>query len=96
VHLAEGLVELAERGGDTGSCTRTGGGACSWYELAVEIFDRAGPALPRPADHVGSLPAARAAPGVLRARQRARRGAVLPPWQDGVAGYLSERAVVAR
>src|SRR5215212_2688666 len=30
-HLAEGLVELAERGGDVGILHATGGGACSWY-----------------------------------------------------------------
>src|SRR3954447_11142171 len=42
VHLAEALVELAERESDVGILHAAGGGACSWYELAVEVFDRAG------------------------------------------------------
>ena len=91
VHLAEALVELAERGGDVGILHAAGGGACSWYELAVEVFDRAGVrcrVLPTTSD---ALPAARAAPRVLAcSAPSATRRRVLPPWQDGVAA-LSER-----
>jgi len=95
VHLAEGLVELAERG-DVGILHATGGGACSWYELAVEIFDRAGlrcRVLPTTSDRF-PRPARRPAYSVLGSERD--EAPVLPPWQDGVAGYLSERAVVAR
>jgi dTDP-4-dehydrorhamnose reductase len=95
VHLAEGLVELAERG-DVGILHATGGGACSWYELAVEIFDRAGlrcRVLPTTSDRF-PRPARRPAYSVLGTERDA--GPVLPPWQDGVAAYLSEKAVVAR
>jgi dTDP-4-dehydrorhamnose reductase len=96
VHLAEGLVELAERGGDVGILHATGGGACSWYELAVEIFDRAGlrcRVLPTTSDRF-PRPARRPAYSVLGTERD--EAPVLPAWQDGVAAYLSERAVVAR
>lgn len=96
VHLAEGLVELAERRGDVGILHATGGGQCSWYELAVEVFDRAGVrcrVLPTTSDRF-PRPARRPAYSVL-GTERAE-APVLPPWQDGVAAYLSEKAVVAR
>jgi dTDP-4-dehydrorhamnose reductase len=96
VHLAEGLVELAERGGDVGILHATGGGACSWYELAVEVFDRAGMrcrVLPTTSDRF-PRPARRPAYSVLGTERD--EAPVLPPWQDGVAAYLSEKAVVAR
>ena len=95
VHLAEGLVELAERG-DVGILHATGGGACSWYELAVEVFDRAGlrcRVLPTTSDRF-PRPARRPAYSVLGTERD--EAPVLPAWQDGVAAYLSEKAVVAR
>jgi dTDP-4-dehydrorhamnose reductase len=96
VHLAEGLVELAERESDVGILHATGGGACSWYELAVEVFDRAGVrcrVLPTTSDRF-PRPARRPAYSVLGTERD--EAPVLPPWQDGVAAYLSEKAVVAR
>jgi dTDP-4-dehydrorhamnose reductase len=96
VHLAEGLVELAERAGDVGILHATGGGACSWYELAVEVFDRAGVrcrVLPTTSDRF-PRPARRPAYSVLGTDRD--EAPVLPPWQDGVAAYLTEKAVVAR
>jgi dTDP-4-dehydrorhamnose reductase len=96
VHLAEGLVELAERGDDVGILHATGGGSCSWYELAVEVFDRAGMrcrVLPTTSDRF-PRPARRPAYSVLGTERD--EAPVLPPWQDGVAAYLSEKAVVAR
>jgi dTDP-4-dehydrorhamnose reductase len=95
-HLAEGLVELAERESDVGILHATGGGACSWYELAVEVFDRAGVrcrVLPTTSDRF-PRPARRPAYSVLGTERD--ESPVLPPWQDGVAAYLSEKAVVAR
>jgi dTDP-4-dehydrorhamnose reductase len=96
VHLAEGLVELAERNGDVGILHAAGGGACSWYELAVEVFDRAGVrcrVLPTTSDRF-PRPARRPAYSVLGTERD--EAPVLPPWQDGVAAYLTEKAVVAR
>ena len=96
VHLAEGLVELAERRGDVGILHAAGAGACSWYELAVEVFDRAGVrcrVLPTTSDRF-PRPARRPAYSVLGTERD--DAPVLPPWQDGVAGYLAEKALVAR
>jgi dTDP-4-dehydrorhamnose reductase len=95
-HLAEGVVELAERAGDVGVFHAAAAGACSWYELAVEVFDLAGIAcrvLPTTAERF-ARPAPRPAYSVL-ASDRPQAPA-LPPWRDGVAGYLSEKAVLAR
>jgi dTDP-4-dehydrorhamnose reductase len=96
VHLAEGLVELAEREADVGILHATAGGACSWYELAVEVFDRAGVrcrVLPTTAARFPRV-APRPAYSVLGSERD--DAPVLPPWQEGLAAYLTERAVVAR
>lgn len=89
-HLAAGLVELAEREADTGVFHLAGTGACSWYDLTVEVFDRAGVdcrVVPTTAAAF-QRPAPRPAYSVLDSE----RGApALPSWQDGVAGYLAER-----
>ena len=95
VHLAEALVELAERRGDVGILHAAGAGACSWYELAVEVFDRAGVrcrVLPTTSDR---LPRAARRPAYSVLGTERDDAPVLPPWQDGVAGYLAEKAVVA-
>jgi dTDP-4-dehydrorhamnose reductase len=96
-HLAEAVIELAERRGDVGIFHAAGAGACSWYELAVEVFDRAGVrcrVLPTTAERY-ARPAPRPAYSVLGTERDA--APILPPWQEGVAAYLAEKkAVVAR
>jgi dTDP-4-dehydrorhamnose reductase len=96
VHLAEALVELAERESDVGILHAAGGGACSWYELAVEVFDRAGASCRvRPTDSTRfPRPARRPAYSVLGSERD--DAPVLPPWQEGVEGYLASKAVGAR
>jgi dTDP-4-dehydrorhamnose reductase len=69
VHLAEGLVELAERAGVR----------CRVLPTTSDRFPR---------------PARRPAYSVLGTERD--EAPVLPPWQDGVAAYLTEKAVVAR
>src|SRR5215207_4678606 len=94
-HLAEGLVELAERRGDIGIFHAAGTGACSWYELAVEVFDRGGVrcrVLPTTSERY-SRPAPRPAYSVLASERD--EVPVLPPWQEGVASYLAEKTVIA-
>jgi dTDP-4-dehydrorhamnose reductase len=94
-HLAEAVVEVAERRGDVGVFHAAGAGACSWYELAVEVFDRAGVrcrVLPTTSERY-SRPAPRPAYSVLDTEREA--APLLPPWQHGVAGYLAEKAVMA-
>jgi dTDP-4-dehydrorhamnose reductase len=88
-HLAGALIELAERPDQTGIHHIAGAGSCSWNELAVEVFQRAGidcrvlastsDAFPRPAP--------RPAYSVLASERPAP--IVLAPWQDGVAAYLA-------
>jgi dTDP-4-dehydrorhamnose reductase len=90
-HLAAALVELAERPQETGIHHVAAAGSCSWNELAIEVFDRAGidcrvlptttAAFPRPAP--------RPAYSVL-GTERADP-LLLPRWQDGVAAYLATR-----
>jgi dTDP-4-dehydrorhamnose reductase len=95
-HLAEALIELAERRGDVGTFHAAGGGACSWNELAVEVFDRAGVrcrVLPTTSDRY-RRPARRPAYSVLGSERD--EAPILPPWQEGVADYLVDKAVVAR
>jgi dTDP-4-dehydrorhamnose reductase len=95
-HLAEALVELAERDGDVGVFHAAGAGACSWYELAVEALDCAGVrcrVLPTTAERY-ARPAPRPAYSVL-GTERAE-APVLPAWQQGVAGYVAEQAVMSR
>jgi dTDP-4-dehydrorhamnose reductase len=90
-HLAGALVELAERPGETGIHHVAGAGSCSWNELALEIFERAGidcRVLPATSEQF-VRPAARPAYSVLGSERR--DALVLPRWQDGVAEYLATR-----
>jgi dTDP-4-dehydrorhamnose reductase len=90
-HLAAALVELAERRGDVGIFHAAGVGQCSWNELALEVFHRAGVecrVLPTTTAQF-PRPAQRPAYSVLGTeREPAVR---LPAWQEGVAAYLAER-----
>jgi dTDP-4-dehydrorhamnose reductase len=93
-HLAGALVELAERPSETGIHHIAGAGACSWNELALEIFERAGidcRVLPATSEQF-PRPAARPAYSVLGSERR--DPLVLPRWQDGVARYLATRVAV--
>lgn len=90
-HLAGALVELAERREDTGIFHATGEGACSWYEFALEIFDRAAVrcrVLPT-TSAAFVRPAKRPAYSVLGTEREP--GVRLPRWQDGLDAYLTER-----
>lgn len=90
-HLAGALVELAERPQDTGIHHIASGGSCSWNELALEVFDRAGVdcrVLPATTKQF-PRPAARPAYSVLASERD--EPILLPPWQAGVAAYLATR-----
>ena len=91
-HLAEALVRLLD-GESYGLHHIAGGGECSWYEFAAEIFEQAGVdcrAMSCTSEEF-PRPAARPAYSVLRTERD--YGLELPPWQEGLSGYLSERAV---
>ena len=90
-HLAGALVELAERPDETGIHHIAASGSCSWNELALEIFERAGincRVLPATSEQF-VRPATRPAYSVLGSERR--DPLVLPDWRDGVQAYLATR-----
>ena len=90
--LAEALVRLLD-GESYGLHHIAGGGECSWYEFAAEIFSQANAdcqAMSCTSDEF-PRPAARPAYSVLRTERD--YGLLLPDWREGLAHYLSERAV---
>ena len=90
-HLARALVALAERPQQTGIHHVAGSGSCSWNELALEIFARAGidcRVLPATSEQF-VRPAKRPAYSVLGSQRR--DALALPRWQDGLAEYLATR-----
>jgi dTDP-4-dehydrorhamnose reductase len=89
-HLAEALVALAE-GKSFGIHHITGGGSCSWYEFAQEIFDQAG-VESRVMSATTDMLARRASRPAYSVLGSERRGAIeLPHWRMGLAAYLAER-----
>ena len=88
-HLAPALVELAERGA-SGVFHAAGGGACSWFELAIEAMRL------RDLDcrvvavttEEYPLPAPRPAFSVLASERE--DGVRLPDWHEGVAQHVKE------
>jgi dTDP-4-dehydrorhamnose reductase len=93
-HLAPALVALAA-GGAEGLFHVAGAGAASWNAFAAEIFRAAGVACRAEPTTTEEFPrpARRPAWSVLASERRdAPR---LPPWQEGLAAYLGERAGVA-
>ncbi len=89
-HLAYGIVRLIE-GVEYGIHHMAAAGQCSWYEFAREIFDQAKvecKVLSATTEMLGR-PAPRPPYSALTSqREHAIR---LPSWQDGLAGYLSQR-----
>lgn len=87
--LAEGIVGVVEEG-SYGLYHLTNGGACSWYEFAVEIFRLAGvevEVVPVPSSEY-PLPAARPANGVLSSLGSPG----LRHWREALADYLEREA----
>jgi dTDP-4-dehydrorhamnose reductase len=94
-HLAPALLGLLERG-VAGLVHLAGTGHVSWNGFATEIFRQAG-ANCRVEDAT-SEQLARPAPRPAWSVLESERDDVLPlpPWQDGLAGYLAARAGVVR
>ena len=88
-HLAPALVAIAEQR-LTGVMHVAGGGACSWFELARETFDRTGVQCEVRPQSTAALgrPAPRPAFSVLRSTRT--EVPVLPSWSAGLDGYLNE------
>ncbi len=92
-HLAQGLVRLLD-GDDYGIHHMAGGGRCSWYEFAVEIFRQAGVecSVMSATSDMLARPAPRPAFSVLVSERE--HPIVLPDWSEGLSAYLAERAQV--
>jgi len=94
-HLAPALIGLLERG-VTGLVHLAGAGHVSWNGFAAEIFRQA--ELPCRVEPATSEQMARPAPRPAWSALESERSEVLPlpPWQDGLAGYLAARAGMMR
>jgi dTDP-4-dehydrorhamnose reductase len=94
-HLAPALIGLLERG-VAGLVHLAGGGQVSWNGFAVEIFRQAEVACR--VEEATSVQMARPAPRPAWSALASERQDVLPlpPWQDGLAGYLAARAGMMR
>jgi dTDP-4-dehydrorhamnose reductase len=94
-HLAPGLLGLLERG-VAGLVHLAGSGRVSWNGFAVEIFRQA--EVECRVEAASSEDMARPAPRPAWSALETERQDVLPlpPWQDGLAGYLAARAGITR
>ncbi len=95
-HLAPALVGVLERDVAGGLVHLAGAGAVSWNRFAVEIFRQA--ELGCVVGEATSEQMARPAPRPAWSALESEREDVLPlpPWQDGLAGYLAARAGMMR
>jgi dTDP-4-dehydrorhamnose reductase len=91
-HLAPGLIGLLERG-VPGLCHLAGAGEISWNGLAKEIFRQA--ECDCRVEPATTEQMARPAPRPAYSALESERTDVLPmpPWQDGLAGYLAARSL---
>ncbi len=94
-HLAPALLGLLERE-VSGLVHLAGGGRVSWNGFAREIFRQAEVACEVQAIGTAEMP--RPAPRPAWSALESEREDVLPlpPWQDGLAGYLAARAGMMR
>lgn len=94
-HLAPALIGLLERG-VRGIVHLTGAGSVSWNGFAREIFRQAD--LDCRVEAIASEQIARAARRPAFSVLESERKEVLPmpPWEDGLAGYLAARAGMMR
>jgi dTDP-4-dehydrorhamnose reductase len=90
-HLAYGIVRLIE-GVEFGIHHMAAAGACTWYEFAREIFEQAHvecKVMSATTEMLGR-PAPRPPYSALASQRE--HAIELPPWQDGLAAYLAQRA----
>jgi dTDP-4-dehydrorhamnose reductase len=89
-HLGGALAQLVE-GEELGIHHIAGGGYCSWYEFAQEIFDQAGVECRVMAGTTEML--ARKAPRPAYSVLGTERAEpiTLPHWKRGLADYLAQR-----
>ncbi len=91
-HLAEALAILVE-GEEYGIHHVVGGGHCSWYEFAQEIFDQAGVECRVMAATTEMLARKAPRPAYSVLGSERPEPITLPHWRRGLAEYLAERRV---
>jgi dTDP-4-dehydrorhamnose reductase len=94
-HLAPALIGLLERS-VSGIVHLAGGGEVSWWGFAKEIFRQA--EVPCSVSAISTAQSGRPAPRPAYSALASERSDVipLPPWQDGLAGYLAAKAGIMR
>ena len=93
-HLGDAIALLVE-GEEFGIHHLAGGGQCSWYEFAQEIFDQAGVEC-RVMSATTEMLARKAPRPPYSALGSERPDAIaLPHWKKGLAAYLAARALEA-
>lgn len=89
-HLADGLARLVERE-DYGIHHLAGGGSCSWYEFAQEIFDESGIECRVMAATTDMVPRKAPRPPYSVLGTERPDPITLPSWRQGLSAYLAER-----
>jgi dTDP-4-dehydrorhamnose reductase len=94
-HLAPALLGLLERE-VRGLIHLAGGGRVSWNGFAREIFRQAEVACEVQAISTADMPRPAPRPAWSALESQRDDALPLPPWQDGLAGYLAARAGMMR
>lgn len=89
-HLAYGLVRLLDSDA-YGVHHMAGGGHCSWYEFAQEIFRQAGMDVVTLSATTEMFGRKAPRPPHSALVSENRHAIVLPPWQDGLESYLGQK-----
>jgi dTDP-4-dehydrorhamnose reductase len=93
-HLAQALVAIAETR-PNGVLHIAGGGRCSWYDLAVATFERAGLGVAVTPCTTADFPRPAPRPAFSVLGSTRHDHPTLPPWQEGLAAHLATRKVHA-
>ena len=93
-HLAHALVTIAETR-PNGVLHVTGGGQCSWFDLAVATFERTGLSVAVAPCTTADFPRPAARPAFSVLGSSRHDHPTLPPWQEGLAAHLATRKVHA-
>ena len=89
-HLAASIAELIE-GESFGIHHVAGGGSCSWYDFAQEIFDQSGTDCRVMAATTEMLARSATRPAYSALGSERSDARALPSWKQGLAAYLAER-----
>jgi dTDP-4-dehydrorhamnose reductase len=90
-HLAAAIVRLLEWD-QYGIYHIAGDGECSWYELALEIFEQAGIDCRVMAATTDMLDRKAPRPAYSALQSEREPTILLPDWREGLAAFLAERA----